>query len=241
VCPAFGNLSHQLQGVALFGGESRTSGWFNFFSLFFSKLHTQKYSLCTSWFSGGEKRKKKPCLTSHADIISNYSHLFSLSTILKNRNFRICIAISKANPTSLGPWNKSCGWNTGTKMQRLLRSHHVGHVLRGQFPLPVWMPRVAEFWLDRVCFAVAVIIKFRAVDAENLVIIFWWGAAQQVGPKTQPRSQRSEYQVRWDESFLWPSVALLLGNSSHCWGRPAARQAGPNRVRKCLRVQYVSY
>ena len=26
VCPAFGNLSHQLQGVALFGGESRTNG-----------------------------------------------------------------------------------------------------------------------------------------------------------------------------------------------------------------------
>jgi hypothetical protein len=37
------------------------------------------------------------------------------------------------------------------------------------------MPRVAELWLDRVCFAVAVILKFQALDAEKLVIIFLAG------------------------------------------------------------------
>jgi hypothetical protein len=45
-----------------------------------------------------KKGEKKQFLTSHGDIISIYSHLFSFQYYFKNCNFRIYIAISEANP-----------------------------------------------------------------------------------------------------------------------------------------------
>ena len=88
VCSAFGALSHQLQGVALFGGESRTNGWFIFFFSFlcFSSrnyIHKNILYALHYFLIIKKKKKKKPCPTSHADIISSYSNLFNLSSTSK--------------------------------------------------------------------------------------------------------------------------------------------------------------